>query len=875
MNRYLPKYDLPVPEIRFLDNGLKVIHLQDNTNPVICMQLYIRSGSLSERGKQRGYAHFMEHLVFKSTQLYPGNSLSEKASSLGGMLNAFTDYDCTCFYLLLPSEAMEEGLEMLYELAARADFSRHDVEMEKEIILEEIKQYENDPESDFLEYVQMNYFHKSPLKHPVLGYVNTVQNASWETLKRYYKSHYVPQNAFLVVCGNYDARELEDKAKGIFSKWKSEHYPAKTSFSLEPELNPSRRFARKGHNGSELIALALPELSELHPQSDALLIAMRWLAIGKSSRLFKRLVEEDKICSAVRVHSLCGMSSGASVIMIYPLGNQYLQRILEVFRQELLALINYGIPPAALEEVKADVIHNWLYSFDGVENLANQIAAEEFIGDPKSISRYGETIAAIKDSEVLNAVRHYWQTKRISLFCEDSTTVFPDQQFRISTKPVPKETAYISEPVIRICPKSQKSNSKQEIVPLAENYSVMRLPNGLKIIHKRVPQKAISGFALSSAISQLAETEGQRGLNFFCTASMIHRSANYDHDALMKYSRAHGFNIRVIHHLDSTTFRGKCQATSLEPALALLGELIARPCVDRDHLRLLKASAIDSIQRDKSNPVSYAYQKWFEMLVGERGNLSRIAGNSADIRSVTKEKIEAWAANFSLNRDFHLGIVSSHDPEQILEWGNAYLGAVKNDTSAFASKPLWNSDSRHYLKVYQQSDQAIIHIGSWATPAALHEDNTAFYVLAQIIGGETSSRFYDIIREKHGLAYQTGFDFSSIHALGFWSAYSFCDRSDYRSCLKLMQNIIAAVAENGVSEDEVRRAINYLVGMNRFDMESPSYTASSMSSLAALGYPDNYYLSREQRLKEVTPELVNKIARRWLRLDAQYTHIVL
>lgn len=875
MNSSFSQPDLPIPQLDYLSNGLKVIHLQDVSNPLVCLQLYIRTGSLAERDSNRGYSHFIEHLVFKSTGLYPHNSISERATSLGGMINAFTDYDCTCFYLLLPKEALDEGLGMLYELAAMANFRRTDVEMEREVILEEIKQYENDPESDFLEYVQRNYFIRSPLKHPVLGYTQTVQSASHTSLKRYYKRHYQPQNAFMVICGDYDSTNLVSKLEQIFSPWLQTNCLPKNTLYLEPELNPPRRFARKSMDGSEYIALALPELSELHPLSDALLLAMRWLAIGKSCRLFKRLVEEDKLCSAVRVHSLCGIRSGASVIMIYPLGNQFYERILEIFRQELFHLLVHGIPAEALAEVKADVIHNWLFSFDGVENLANQIAAEEFIGDPLRISRYGEAIANITAAEILKAVNKYWQPRWISLFCEDKSCTFPDKEFRLSPSALPATKIYHSEPVPSIGPIISSIFKNPEIARLGAGHYVMHLPNGLKVVHKHIPHKAISGFSLSTSVSQISESAEQRGWNFFSTACMIHRSARYDHEALMRYSRAYGFNIRVIHHLDSTTFRGKCQATSLEKALALLGELISNPHIDKSHLRLLKATALDGIQRDNANPVTYAYQKWFDMLVGSGGNISRTAGKAADIRSVNPLKLEQWLARLSLPRDFCLGVVSSHIPEQIYAWANAYLGHDAKAREEFRCDPAWESSSMRYRKEYRSSDQAIIHLGSWATPAALSDDNTAFYVLAQIIGGESSSRFYDVIREKYGLAYQTGFDFSSIHSVGFWSAYSFCDKSDYRKCLQLMQDIIAEVAECGVSDAEVERAIAYLVGMNRFDMESPSYTASSMSNLAALGYPDTYYLSREQRLKDVSPTLVNKIANRWLQAKDIYTHILL
>ncbi|MDD2230637.1 MAG: insulinase family protein [Candidatus Cloacimonetes bacterium] len=165
-------------------------------------------------------------------------------------------------------------------------------------------------------------------------------------------------------------------------------------------------------------------------------------------------------------------------------------------------------------------------------------------------------------------------------------------------------------------------------------------------------------------------------------------------------------------------------------------------------------------------------------------------------------------------------------------------------------------------------------LGGFATPADNREENAAFHVLSHILGGDISSRFYDILREKYGYAYQTGFDFSSVSDLGFWNAYAFCDKDDYRKCVKVMQEILADIVVNGIDVDELIMAKKYLIGMNRFDYESVSYTASSMSNLAALGYEPQFYMEREARLKAVNVETINSITQKWLKLDNQYLHLL-
>ncbi|MDY0151715.1 MAG: pitrilysin family protein [Candidatus Cloacimonas sp.] len=872
-----------------LANGLKIVHVQDSSNPVLCLQLYIKAGSVKEKPARGGYSHFIEHLSFKSTRLFPQNSLSLYAANLGGMLNAYTDYDCTCYYLLLPCEELAAGMNILSQLARYSNFSAEDVAMEKDIILEEIKQYENDPEPDFIEFIQGHYFKKSPLKRPVLGNVTTVGAAQHKDLLAFYKRNYRPDNAFLVVCGDFQLNDLRSVTEQYFGSWKSIHQPLPYPVGLEPEMGTFRMVYRRRNRGEEFLAMAMPELSEVHPYSDALLIAMRYFAIGKSSRLFKRLVEEDKLCSSVKVNSLSGLLSGASVILCCPIGRKNIPRILQIFKEEYLALMEKGIPHSELELVKRDIIHSWLYSFEGMENMANLVAAEEFIGNLAMLHTYGEHIDAIPMEEVFAAMRSYWPASALAFYHEGAAPVSGFSKFSIPPHTYTPTPQHANTPTLQhantLTPQHANTPPRpNSITQIDANHYQIFLSNGLQVQFRQLKDKSISGFSLSTHISQLCESTAQKGINFFTSILLLYGSQLRSHDELMRFSRAHGFNIRVIHHLDSTSFRGKCQTANLSKALTMLAEVLTQPRFDRDHLKLLTTSALDGIRRDNDYPVSYAYQKWFKMIVGSDSNLYRSTGNPADIRSIHLADIKAWHAGWNLGRDFCLGIVGSHTPQEIADLCEGLFGDnrvhghqatnLPIGSSSYNQLPLFSESAIKYRLQKHETDQAIIHLGGWATPAANREENAAFHVLAHILGGDISSRFFDILREKYGFAYQTGFDFSSISELGFWNAYAFCDRSDYRKCASLMKDILAELIQDGVGESELDTAKRYLIGMNRFDYESVSYSASSISNLAALGYEPQFYLHREQRLKDVSCDVINKIARKWLLPDNQYMHIL-
>ena len=872
----------PLPDVKWdlLANQLKTIFLKDKTNAVLCMQLYVKTGSVKEIEGQHGYSHFIEHLCFKATEDFADNSLSRYASSLGGMLNAFTDYDCTCYYLLIPSEEYDSGLYILSQLVRFSVYNAKDVKQEKEIILEEIKQYENEPEPDFVEYIQCDYFDTSPLKRPVLGTVDSIGKADYASLYAFYKKNYTPDNSFLVVCGDFEEEQMNASIAKHFADWANNpNKPLPNSFSLEPEMIASKCVFRKRNKGEEFLAFVMPELCEMHPDSDALLIAIRYLAIGKSSRLFKRLVEEDKLCSSVRVTSLSGIMSGASVILCSPLGHNNISTILAVFKEEYLALMRNGMPKDEMFLVKQDIIHSWLYSFEGVENTANLIAAEEFIGNLDKLPKYGDKIQAITMDEVFTAMHKYWQPEFLSVYHEGTKPMAGFKEFNfiddieLNRDRKPAQASSLLN--LNVDVKKEASPAmNSSIQQVADKHYLISLSSGMQVLFKQLDSKSVSGFALSSHISQMCETEEQRGINFFTSTLMLYGSQEHSHEELMRISRMHGFNIRVIHHLDSTTFKGKCRSGYLEKSLSTLAEIIYKPKFDNKHLQLLQSSALDGIRRDNDYPVSYAYQKWFKMLVGDKSNLYRSTGNSSDIRSIHLKDIKAWYEQWNISRDFRLAIVGSHSPIEIAELCERLFIGSSNEGKALLQQPRFQCVDKRFIKQYRETDQAIIHMGGFATAADNREENAAFHVLSHVLGGDISSRFFDILREKYGYAYQTGFDFSSVSELGFWNAYAFCDKDDYRKCVKVMQEILADIVAKGIDEEELMMAKKYLIGMNRFDYESVSYNASSMSNLAALGYEPQFYIEREARLKAVKIETINNIAQKWLTPDNQFLHLL-
>lgn len=870
------------------DNGLSYYVHTDASEPIVCLQAVVKSGSANEAKYHAGYSHFIEHLSFKSSKNYGFNQISNTIFALGGWLNAYTDFDSTCYYLLLPSEHLFIGLQILGELLMNASFTPEDVETEKDIILEEIKQYEDDPEADFLEYIQLNHYHKCPLGRSIIGNIQSIKSASHAKLKSFYKRRYQPQNCFLVISGAAETKALHSQINQIFGKWENRNPAIKNQSArwLEPEIGKQRFVWQKAEQS--LFAWVLPELSELNPLADPLLFAIRHLAIGRSSRLHKILVEDKKLCSSIRVNSLCGLYSGASVVTFTTSRQSSIAKIASIIRQCFSDLWHNGIDAEEFELIRSDIIHAWLFGFEARQNIANYLVAEALLGDFEQLYSYGKRIQAITAQEVNEAIKRYWQPHFMSFYYRGDTPVelnpalIPGhKEYILASKKKTKAKPNSPEILFPMQkPKEAKLQSWQSFAEggmqqIDEKHWQGTLPNGIRFTFKRLHSNPVSGFALYTPTSQLWENPQQRGFNYFLSTLLLYKSANHSHQSIMDFSRRLGMNLRVSHSLDSTAFKGKSFTADLPASLALLADLISNIALDSSYLATLKSAAMESLRRENDYPASRGYLKWLRTIFADSEVLQRSSGNISQMRKIKIADLEEWFDAHYRAQNFHLALCACMEADAAWEVVNQIFGSITAFEEA-AEKPtiVLTAQKPSQRQSLGANGQSVIHLGSLACPAKDQVQTTAANLLSQIIGGDINSRFFDILREQHGLAYQTGLELVNLEDFGYWTSYAFCNPKEQKLCLTLMQQILTDIHQKGVHPQELELAKNYLIGMHRFDAESVSYQASSLAALSALGYDIQHLLQRSKRIESIDIDTINAYAKQYLNPQNFYTHIL-
>ncbi len=861
-----------------LHNGFRVILAPNHTNPVISLQLFVRIGSCWEIEEEAGYSHLMEHLVFRSTAKYPDNQLTVKASFLGSNINAYTEFDSTCFYLTLSSGFAEEGLELLSELVRNANFSASEFAFEKGVVLEELKQYQNDPEDFFLENIPELYFVKSPYKKPIIGSKASLQKATPAKLQDFYKKYYTPGNSFLVVSGDFKNNEIMDKIDHYFGDWQiagnrisDQKLKIKTEEKacvdrlILPERLPETIYPASFTTGSRqktvsksMLGFAIPELSDKKQESHALGLITRIFAIGKKSRLYRRLFVKEKIVEQIRVESFTGINDGISVILIIPKSNTFIEKIIDIFLEEFDQIRHFGFTIDEFEEAKNDLLHAHRYSFEYMQYLGMSIGAEELMGDYRLFIDYPKMIRKISEESMHKIVKKYYSFQQLGIF-HLGKDFLPEDKVRTKVQ--------------------RMQDRKIENGAIKGDFYETRLKGGTKVILKKVTGKPTIGITAAFPVSQLNEAVSNRGINFLTSILLLYGNENKYYDQLLDFCSRHGIQIDISSHEEVTLIMVKCFSEMFATSLELLADLITTPLFPADHFHNIQRTLLSNLERIKDFPGYYAAYLWKKQILGKDSNLLEKEGTKTTLRKITRKQVVNWYKDNYLPSKMTLSIVGDFyfedtlfNCERIFQSSSRTAPGLLNKQNV---KQAVINPQKHYKKKYQPGNQqAIIHVGGFGCSAREIKKNTAFFLLAQVIGGDMNSRLNNELREKRGWAYFTGFDFISLQETGIFVASAMVDKEKSREAYRLVIRIMQEIKKNGVSEEELEIAKNTIRGQRLRAEESVIGQSSSLAMLDVLGYDYEFYLKREERLQKVTAVDLQRIAQEYFVENALYSHIL-
>jgi len=836
---------------KILPNKFKVIYAKDNSNPLISLQLYVRIGSAWEIIKEAGFSHFTEHLVFKSTRKYTSNSLMEKITFLGGHMNAYTEYDSTCYYLTVPSRFIGEGVELLCELVRFSNYSERDFQNEKKVIIEELKQFQSDPEEFFVEKIAEDYFKKNNYRFPIIGNLNNLKKAKYQDLKKFYQKYYVPNNCYLIASGDFEEDQLWKIIDHYFSSWEAGDF--KRLRSEQDKLPVETGFISfPGKISNDMLAFVLPDLSDSNPNSYPLSIINKIFAVGKNCRLYERLFHREKLVDHIKMHSISGLNDGINIFLIMPKKKADLSKIIKIFIEELQLLYYFGVTEMEIRETKKEMIYFFRYSQEYVESLGTSLGSEELLTGYKNFERYPKIIRSISVRQIKQVIENYFDQKLLQIY-------------HLGKKQLSRDDILNNQPKVR---------SKYDKKSLNPDYWEVKLENGLKIILQRIVGKPTIGICLTSEVSQLNENFDNLGINILTSGLLLYGNEKRDYNQFLNFCTSNGINFGIAPQTETTSLKMKCFKEMLPVSLELLSEVINSPLFPRDHLENLKSTYMSNLDRIKDYPQYNATKMWQEMTFGKRSNLLNIEGTKTSIRKITRSQIIKWFDTYYNLADMNLTIVGDYNIDLAIQLCEKFFSNKKTKIPHLPQKPIFKKTELKKKITNQNLNQAIINLGGFGPDLNQVQENTTFHVMGQIIGGDTNSILFKELRENQGLAYSVDFEFRSIRDLGYFLVTAIVDRRNQQKTITLIKDILIDINKNGIQKDDLIKTKNFIRGQRLMEEESMLGRAQTLSVLHAIGLGYQYYLERDKRLANVNISSIHELSAKYFNQDNFFIHVL-
>ncbi len=392
-----------------LDNGMHVILHKDTSAPVVVTSVMYHVGAKDEQPGRTGMAHFFEHLLFEGTENIAKGEWFKIVSSNGGRNNANTSDDRTYYYEIFPSNKLELGLWMESERLLHPIIKQDGVDTQNEVVKEEKRlRVDNQPYSRFLEYVKLNMFKKHPYKGTTIGKMADLDAATLEEFLAFNKKFYVPNNATLVVAGDIDFTTAKKMIEDYFGP-----IPRGADVIKDfPQEDPiTEAMSAKGYDPNiQIPAIMAAYRTPSMKTKDSRILDMisTYLSTGRSSVLYKKLVDDKKMALQAGAINLSQEDYGTYILYGLPQGETKLEDIIKEIDEEIVKMQTELISERNFQKLQNQFENNFVNSNSSVEGIANSLARYNVLyGDTNLINSEIEIYRSITREDIKAVANKY------------------------------------------------------------------------------------------------------------------------------------------------------------------------------------------------------------------------------------------------------------------------------------------------------------------------------------------------------------------------------------------------------------------------------------------------------------------------------------
>ncbi len=859
-----------------LENGLTVITKEARTAPVVTVQVWYKVGSRNEESGVNGIAHQLEHMMFKGTTSRPVQ-FGRLFSALGSDSNAFTSFDQTAYYgtaerkqlkslLVLEADRMQNSLVEAEQLAS-----------EKRVVISELQGYENSPEYRLNRAVMRAAFPNHQYGLPVGGTKADVEKFTVEQVQKYYRNFYSPDNAVLVIVGDFQTEPVLVTVEEIFGKLSRNHRTKESkgislSSQIDANLGIKTPIILEEPGAAAILQAVYPLPDIKHPDVPALDMMDYILAEGRNSRLYLALVDSGLATDmSGSVSSL--LESGWYEISATASPKQDLQKIDATITKAIAQLAQKGVTSDELKRAKSQFEAAVILGNRDISSQAMQLGNDELLtGDFNYINNYLSDIRKVTAQEVQRVASKYlkkeartigyFKPTQAAITSKNSSKANPTQTHENFISGTPVDPAELS----KYLPQIEDTSASNTVRTLPES---ILLANGLRIL--MLPDRSTPTVTLDGYIKAGSEfdPDEKAGLASLVAENLLNGTKSKDALALAKTLEERGATLDFDASREGVRIEGDSLAVDLPVLLHTLGDAVKNATFPKKELELTRKHALTELEQDLDDPDEVARRTFVQSVYPKKHPSHKLITENS-LRKISRKDAIAFKEKYYRPDTMVLALVGDFDPAKVRELIKTELGdwqaSGKPEEVQYPTVSMPDSIVR-VNSVLPGKAQAVTYMGG----TAIKRNDSRYYaaqVLNQILGGDTlSSRLGAEVRDRQGLTYGIFSNFLAGKNSGTFLIEMQTSPEDANKAIASTRKLLEDIHLKGVSEQEVEIAKRTAISNYIVSLANPDELIHQILMNEVYGFETRELREFTEKIQEISLAQVNLAARELLHPD--------
>ncbi len=842
-----------------LDNGLRVLTLQDRRVPIVSVQVWYHVGSKDEDPERQGFAHMFEHMMFRGSDRIGPQDHFRYLQQVGARVNGYTSFDQTVYWETLPAAHLDLALWLEAERMGRLRIDEEYFAAEREVVKEELRmRVLNRPYGSLREEIHKAAFIEHPYRWTPIGRLDHLNEATVDELRAFFKTYYTPNNATLVVVGDVTPQEVLAKARQYLGSVPRGPQPPRVTVAEPPFAGP-RTVELTDKAPSPLAACIFHGPSARDEESIVADVLARILGSGQSSRLYRGLVQGRRIAVNASAYARPLEQAGLVVLSATLKPDVSAEAGEQALTEEIQRLIDDGLDDGEVDKARNQALAAYVRASETVQDRATQLGyAAVVLDDAHRVNIDLLRLRAVTADQVMAAARRIL-TDRNRL----SVLVRPDPNARTG-EAVSDKSETQAEPVPDLprpadMPTGDLARAAEIPLPV-----VHRLDNGLRVMVVRDPATPAVTVTYAVLGGSAADPADQAGLAQVTAHTLRRGTGRYSGDELAELLDRHGMSLSETADYEDLTVSLWMLSDHRDLGVDLLAEMVRRPIFPQEEIANYVARSRAARAIDEKDPSTIATRTLLGEVFGDHYLARPVDGTSQSLAGITREAVATFHEHRFVPESACLMFAGDITVEQAMKLAGRHFGDWAGRPPALVS-PLVPPTKPSQITLVPQAGalQSEIRVGQVVSLNRRDPDYAAARLLSHLFGGSFSSRLNRVLRIERGLTYGARGYFDVKREAALLRIHTFTRTDRTAEAVRTIIEEVERLGQVEVTAEELAAARDTLIGSFQVELETPARIAAMHWNLMVWDLPPTWYTQHLAAIAAVrTPAELTAIAAR-------------